>query len=81
MKKTLLILLTSLLPTAYCLLPTATCFSQNLVPNSSFEQYDTCPTYESLIRYAVPWFQPIVPAWNGSSDLFRYGTKNMLKTK
>ncbi|MBI4929880.1 MAG: gliding motility-associated C-terminal domain-containing protein [Bacteroidetes bacterium] len=33
-------------------------YSQNLVPNYSFEQYDTCPNNVSQIYYAVPWFQP-----------------------
>ncbi len=30
----------------------------NLVPNPSFESYDTCPNTASQIRYAFPWFQP-----------------------
>ncbi len=43
------------------------CFSQvNLVPNPSFEQYDTCPFNDEQIRFASPWFQPTT----GSSDYF-----------
>ena len=29
--------------------------AQNLVPNYSFEIYDTCPTLSSQINYAIPW--------------------------
>lgn len=39
---------------------------QNLVPNPSFEQFDTCPQYASMINYATPWFNP---TW-GSSDYY-----------
>ena len=31
----------------------------NLVPNSSFELYDTCPYNQSKINFAIPWFDPI----------------------
>jgi len=31
---------------------------QNLVPNPSFEIYDTCPNVPGQITYAVGWFQP-----------------------
>ena len=31
------------------------CFTQNLVPNFSFEQYDTCPTFGDQIQYATGW--------------------------
>jgi gliding motility-associated-like protein len=40
-------------------------FSQNLVPNSSFEIYDTCP-YIDIIENAPPWYTPT----NTSSNLF-----------
>jgi len=43
--------------------------SQNLVPNPSFEIYDTCPTYAAIysqLSYAVPWFSPTF----GSPDYF-----------
>lgn len=30
-------------------------FAQNLVPNFSFEQFDTCPNSENQIRYAIGW--------------------------
>jgi hypothetical protein len=42
----------------------------NLVPNPSFEVYDTCPTSASQIRRAIPWFQPNNPSWSGSSDFY-----------
>lgn len=49
----------------------------NLVPNPSFEIYDTCPSpgFSSgwnSICYAVPWFQPNSPniTCSGSSDYF-----------
>lgn len=32
--------------------------AQNLVPNSSFEQYSTCPNAYFQIAFAFPWFQP-----------------------
>lgn len=42
-------------------------FSQtNLVPNSSFEIYDTCPNGASQIYRTIPWFQPTP----GTSDYF-----------
>jgi hypothetical protein len=36
----------------------------NLVPNPSFEVYDTCPNNAGQIYYSVPWFQPTM----GTSD-------------
>ena len=33
-------------------------FAQNLVPNPSFEQHDTCPYDLKQIYFANPWFQP-----------------------
>jgi len=33
-------------------------FSQNLVPNPSFEIITNCPTANSQIYFAPPWFQP-----------------------
>ncbi len=48
-------------------------FSQNLVPNSSFENITNCP-YFNQIYYAPPWFQPCIHNGNiinsSSSDLF-----------
>ena len=58
----------------------------NLVPNPSFEIYDTCPYKEGVpnysgidqICYATPWFQPTRCTWSnsycecGSSDFFHY---------
>jgi gliding motility-associated-like protein len=32
--------------------------AQNLVPNYSFEQYDTCPYLGSQLHFAKPWFSP-----------------------
>ncbi len=39
--------------------------AQNLVPNGSFEVYDTCPNNLSQISYAFPWTFPF-----GTSDYF-----------
>jgi hypothetical protein len=33
----------------------------NLVPNPSFEVFDTCPDAPSQITRAIPWFQPYLP--------------------
>lgn len=33
-------------------------FSQNLVPNGSFENYSTCPNGPNYIFYSTGWFQP-----------------------
>ncbi len=47
---------------------------QNLVPNYSFENITSCPTYQNNIYKASPWFQPCVFFGNttnsSSSDLF-----------
>lgn len=49
---------------------------QNLVPNPSFEVIVSCPTMESQIFLASPWFQPIIGCSTGnvngcsSSELF-----------
>ncbi len=40
--------------------------AQNLVPNPSFEVYDTCPQDASMLHYASPWF---VPTW-GTPDYY-----------
>lgn len=40
-------------------------FSQNLVPNYSFEVIDDCPTAFDQVYLAAPWFRPTL----GSSDL------------
>lgn len=40
-------------------------FAQNLVPNPSFEQYDTCPTSTNQVKYATGWSIDI-----NSSDYF-----------
>jgi hypothetical protein len=45
-------------------------FSQNLVPNPSFEEYTLCPNGMTQINSATPWFQPILDPPNGSSDYF-----------
>lgn len=49
-----------------CFLFTEKTFSQNLVPNPSFEIYVTCPDNASQIQYAVNWFPP---TW-GTPDYF-----------
>ena len=40
----------------------------NLVPNPSFEVYDTCPNSGAQIARAVPWFQPYTP--ESSTDYY-----------
>ncbi|MBL0329049.1 MAG: T9SS type A sorting domain-containing protein [Bacteroidetes bacterium] len=46
---------------------TASCsYAQNLVPNYSFEVYDTCPFSAGQIYYSPPWTDPS----NSSSDYF-----------
>lgn len=40
--------------------------AQNLVPNHSFETYDTCPNYPSQLVYALPWYN----ANTGTADYF-----------
>jgi hypothetical protein len=40
--------------------------AQNLVPNSSFENYSTCPNSGGQINYASPWYSPTA----GSTDYF-----------
>ncbi|MEI6489443.1 MAG: T9SS type A sorting domain-containing protein [Bacteroidota bacterium] len=42
--------------------------SQNLVPNYSFEVYDTCPTGGNQIYYATPWFQPCIYYYNNTRE-------------
>ena len=49
-------------------------FSQNLVPNHSFENISQCPTGYNQIFLATPWFQPCIHLGNttnsSSSDVF-----------
>ena len=49
-------------------------YSQNLVPNSGFENYTQCALSYNFIYYAFPWFQPANFLGNttnsSSSDLF-----------
>jgi len=55
----------------------------NLVPNGSFEEYDTCPTASGQIYYASDWFSPT----QGSPDYFNectvladfWGTPNNIR--
>jgi gliding motility-associated-like protein len=46
----------------------------NLVPNPSFEKYDTCPYNTGQIYFAKPWFQPNIASGNttntSSSDYY-----------
>lgn len=37
---------------------TSKIMAQNIVPNGSFEQYDTCPNNTAQIYFASSWFQP-----------------------
>lgn len=41
-------------------------YAQNLVPNPSFEVYDTCPDFTSQIRHTITWFD----ANTGTSDYY-----------
>jgi hypothetical protein len=43
------------------------CTAQNLVPNPSFEQFDTCPNNQDQIRYATGWYEAFsnAPTYNG----------------
>lgn len=41
-----------------CLLACGIAESQNLVPNPSFEDYSSCPSFASQLDRAVPWFNP-----------------------
>jgi hypothetical protein len=50
MKKITHILIFSLL-----YITASSCYAQNLVPNPSFELYDTCPYSGSQISFATPW--------------------------
>jgi gliding motility-associated-like protein len=40
------------------LLTTGPLAAQNLVPNPSFEQVTSCPTFASQLDHAAPWFNP-----------------------
>lgn len=48
-------------------------FTQNLVSNPSFEDYDTCPQYASMIHYASPWFAPTWGTPDYYNTCFDYG--------
>ena len=43
---------------------------QNLVPNPSFEQYDTCPTDQNQIHFATGWSNYWSTSPNSSPDYF-----------
>ncbi len=45
-------------------------FSQNLVPNPSFETISSCPTDQGQLNYAIPWFSPTYYGSSPMSDLF-----------
>lgn len=53
----------------FILIATYSLFSQNLVYNGSFEQYDTCPQYNGRLNLATYWFSA---NWGGggSSEYF-----------
>ncbi|MBK8366494.1 MAG: T9SS type A sorting domain-containing protein [Bacteroidetes bacterium] len=42
--------------TIFILLHYGICFGQNLVPNPSFEQFDTCPDFDGQISRATGWY-------------------------
>ncbi len=44
-----------------------------MVPNYSFEIYDTCPSSVAQIQHAIPWFQPNTCCGSGgSTDYFNF---------
>jgi len=45
-------------------------FSQNLVPNSSFEEYTSCPIKEDQLSYCKYWNNPILS--NSSADYYNH---------
>lgn len=45
-------------------------YSQNIVPNPSFEFLSSCPTDEGQLNHAVPWFSPTYYGTTPMSDLF-----------
>ncbi len=45
---------------------------ENLVPNGSFEEYDTCPYDEGQINFSIPWFSPT----NNTPDYFNACSSN-----
>jgi gliding motility-associated-like protein len=48
---------------------------QNLIPNGSFEQYDTCPDNTAQIARALPWFSA-----QGSCDYFNICSSSIYVT-
>lgn len=44
--------------------------AQNLVPNPSFEQYDTCPNAQDEIRYATGWYLALAGSANFNGDYY-----------
>jgi hypothetical protein len=44
--------------------------AQNLVPNYSFENYTSCPTYEGQLNNAYPWIHPSNLGFGYFADLF-----------
>jgi len=50
----------------FCFFVANTVAQVNLVPNGSFEMYDTCPNVVNQVHYAIPWFDPT----GASSDYF-----------
>lgn len=53
-----------------CVLVTAFCRAQNLVPNPSFEEYDICPTGPGQLYKAKHWRNPIAPLAASSPDYY-----------
>ena len=44
-------------------------FSQNLIPNPSFEEYTSCPNYANQVYKLVQWFNPAT-TFGGTPDYF-----------
>lgn len=51
-------------------------FSQNLVPNGSFEQFTSCPYAGGDIDSALFWFNPTIGGYQGSPDYFNVCATN-----
>lgn len=49
---------------------------QNMVPNGNFETYSNCPENAQL-HSAIPWLQPNIPTWGGSSDYYHTCVTNI----
>lgn len=64
-----------ILISAFLLLCYSFISAQNLVPNGSFEEYDTCPDFFDQIHYAVGWSGFSADYYNScNTDIYSYST-------